>query len=102
MTRWIIPPVDLIEPVPVPEFYTDGCGAIEQFGECIRLHLYSNQMPLECAGGISQRVVVVKVVRPIFSLPRTMLQIAQCLWPDAAEACRSCPVPSGGRPRLVT
>lgn len=102
MTQWIIQPNQLIEPAPAPEFYIDGCGAIEQFGSCVRLHLYSQQMPLEYAGGISQRVVVVKIVRPVATLPKIMLQVAQCLWPDGADICRGCPIPTGGRPRLVT
>ena len=101
MTQWIIRPNELIEPAPAPEFYIDGCGAIEQFGSCVRLHLYSQQMPLECAGETSQKIVMVKIVRPVATLPKAMLQIAQCLWPDAEEACRNCPVPSNGKPRLV-
>lgn len=95
--HWLIPPNGLIEPAPAPEFYTDGCGAIEMFGVCVRFHLYSEQMPLEYVGGLPQKIVVVKIVRPIKMLPRTLIQITKCLWPDDPPCMR----PDGGKPHLV-
>ena len=102
MTSWVIPPVGLIEPVPAPEFYIDGIGAIELFGACVRMHLYSQQMPLECAGGPSQKVVMVKVVRPIVALPCAIGQVAQCLMlHDLPILARGPPEGGGFRPRVV-
>lgn len=82
MSNWIIRPSGLIEPVPVPEFYVDGCAGIEAYGACVRLHFYSEQMPLEAAPGIPQKVAVVKIVRPLATMPQTMMQFAKCMWPE--------------------
>lgn len=95
--RWIIPPVGLIEPMPAAEFYVDDCGAIERVGENVRMHYYSEQMPVEFGGAEAQKIVMVKIVRPIATLPKTMLQIAHCLWPEGLP-----PAVAKGRPTLVT
>ena len=78
MSRWIVPPDGLIEPVPASELYTDGIGAIELIGDGnIRLHMICDQMPFD--GPVSQRVVVAKLIRPISSVPTSIGQLAQCL-----------------------
>ena len=99
MVHWIVPPVGLIEPSPAPEFYVTEIGAIEMVGEhCIRLHFVAEQMPLESAGGLPQKIVVVKVVRPIFNLPGALVKIAQCMDCDGFMNLRP---PRGGVPHLV-
>jgi len=97
MPHWIVPPDGLIEPSPAPEFYVTEVGAIELVGQCIRLHFVAEQMPLEAVCGLPQKVVVVKVVRPIFNLPGTLIKIAQCMACDGPMNLR----PSGGKPHLV-
>lgn len=98
MTHWIIPPDGLIEPCPAPEFYSDGYSAVELVGDCARFYLTCAQMPLEAAGGVPQQVVVVKIVKPLRSLPGVLVNVAHCLWGDDPRHH----APHGFKPRLVT
>lgn len=96
MSRWIIPPIaGLIEPSVVPEFFMDGVGAIELLGPCVRIYCCAEQLPLEAAGEM-QKVVVLKIVRPIHGIPESIVHMARCLnpGPETKE--------TGARPRLVT
>lgn len=99
MVEWIIPPVGLIEPVPAPEFYIDGIGAVEMIGACVRIYYFVDQMPLEVGGVPAQKIVALKIVRPIESIPAAIIRLATCL----ATAERSPGVHSGPpfKPRLV-
>jgi hypothetical protein len=78
MTAWIVPPVGLIEPVVAPEFYVDGIGAIEMVGNCVRIYLVTEQMPLEASGN-PQKIVSVKIIGPLPNVPGVIGQLAQCL-----------------------
>ena len=100
MRQWIVPPNGEIEPAPAPEFYIDDIGPIELFGANVRLHCYSEQLPLECAAGFPpQRVVVVKIVRPLRSVAPSIGKLAQCLWqPPPLGGVKP---PAGFCPRLV-
>jgi hypothetical protein len=80
MVAWILPPNGLIEPVPAPEIYVDGIGAIELLTPgTVRVHLIAEQLPIESPVGIPQKVVVVKVVGPMLNLPMTIGQLAMAL-----------------------
>lgn len=95
MRGWIIAPSGLIEPVPAPEILVDGIGAIEAIGGGeLRYHLVQEQMPIETATALAQRVVVVKIVAPASIVPLTIGQLAQCVLQDIP--------PLIGKPRLVT
>jgi hypothetical protein len=84
---WIVPPCSgLIEPALAPEFFIDGVGAIEKIGDCIRVYFCAEQMPLEAAGLPPQKIVTVKIVRPLASLPTTMVSFMQCLTPHGNTA----------------
>ncbi len=78
MSEWIIPPEGIIEPSPAPEIYIDDAGAIELVGNDIRIYCYVQQLPLEIAGG-SQKVCVLKVRRPIVTIPATICRLARCI-----------------------
>lgn len=80
MCAWIIPPIaGLIEPALAPEFYIDGIGAAELLNGCIRFYLFSEQMPLEAAGAMAQKIVAYKAIVPVAAIPLAMAQLAQCL-----------------------
>jgi hypothetical protein len=80
MCAWIVPPkAGLIEPAIAPEFFIDGCGAVELIGSCVRFYLCAEQLPLEAASSGAQSIVLVKIVRPLAGIPDTIAQLAQCL-----------------------
>lgn len=96
MPSWIIAPSGLIEPVPAPEIYVTGIGAIESVGTGdLRVVLVQEQLPLESGGHVPQRVVVAKLVGPTMNVPTIIGQLAQCLWRPTLH------IPEGSRPRLV-
>lgn len=102
MTQWIVQPSGLIEPVPAPEFYIDGIGAIELFGACVRMHLFSHQMPLEGGNSPAQKVVMVKIIRPVNTLPCSIGQVAKCLFADGVPITEiPGPYGPGCKPQLV-
>lgn len=81
MSAWILAPSGLFEPVPAPEIYVDGIGAIETIGSGnVRVHLIQEQMPLEIAAGAPQKIVVAKIIGPVMNIPGVIGQLAQCLW----------------------
>ena len=92
MTRWIVPPVGLIEPAPAPEFYVEGCGALELTATCARLYLCSAQAPIEAASAAAQRIVCVRIVVPRDAVTVLLGQLALCL---------NAPRDEGPWPRLV-
>lgn len=96
MSAWIVPPHGAIEPCPAQEFYVDGIAGIELVsGGCVRVYLFSEQMPLESGGAGEQKIISVKIVGPLVNVPTVIGQLAQCLIPSAKELI-------GGRgPRLV-
>lgn len=95
MSGWIIPPHGLIEPVPAPEIYCDGIGAIERLDHgTICVHFVREHLPLE--GGAPQRVVVAKLFRPMEGVAYSIGQLAQCLAPSVVP-----PAPPGQRPIVV-
>lgn len=94
MSRWIIAPSGLIEPVPAPEIFIDGIGAIEAMpGGNLRYYLIQKQLPIESAAADPQKIVVVKVVGPLVNVPIYIGQLATCVWREDE------PPPPG--PRLV-
>ena len=96
MRGWIIAPSGLIEPVPAPEIYVDGIGAIEAVGGGdLRYYLVQEQLPIEGELHVLQKVVVAKIIAPHANVPFHIAQLAQCIAPDISVA------PSG-KPRLVT
>lgn len=97
MPEWIIPPiVGLIEPALAPEFTVDLIGAIELLGSDIRVHYCSTQLPLELPTGGVQHPVILKVRRPLQSIPSAIVRLAQCL-----DGERLAPKINGPWPRLV-
>lgn len=88
MSIWIVPPIPgLIEPSVAPEYFVDEPGAIERIGSNLRFYLYSRQLPLEADPRSPPSLVVqVKITRPMVGLPRTAIQLLQCLdednWPQ--------------------
>jgi hypothetical protein len=96
---WIVPPCPgLIEPAMAPEFFIDGVGAIEKIGDCIRIYFCAEQMPIEAGGAPAHKIVTVKIVRPLASVPIAMASFMRCLIPAA-----SIPQPERGPfPHLVT
>lgn len=76
--RWVIAPQGLIEPVPAPEIFVYGIGAIEVMPRGnLRVILFQEQLPIE--GGPVQRIVVAKLVGPMSNVPIVIGQLAQCL-----------------------
>lgn len=99
MPIWIVPPaIGLIEPSPAPEFFTDNVGAIELIGDYIRVFYCTEQLPLEVDMHAAQRVVAVKIVRPITAIPDAISRLAMCLRGND----RALPVNGPRGPRLVT
>ena len=93
---WVVAPSGLIEPVMAPEVYVDGIGAIELIDSGnIRIHLVCEQLPLEAACGVPQKVVVAKIVGPVLNVPLVIGQLAMCLWKPVKEP------PPRSKPRLV-
>jgi hypothetical protein len=88
----------LIEPAAAPEFFIDGCGAVELVGSCVRFYLCAEQLPLESGLGGAQNIVLVKIVRPLAGIPDTIAQLARCL-----TQVQSQEIHPGGpfRPRVV-
>ena len=78
MSNWIVPPVGIIEPVPAPEIYTDGIGAIEISGETVVCYFIRDQLPIESQHGEAQRILVARIIRPFASVPVSIGQLAQC------------------------
>lgn len=94
MSRWIIAPTGLIEPVPAPEIFVDGIGAIEAIGGGnLRYYLIQKQLPIERAVENPQKIIVAKIVGPLGNVPTYIGQLATCVWPEDE------PPPAG--PRLV-
>jgi hypothetical protein len=98
MAQWIIPPVGVIEPVPAPEFYVEDIGGIELIWPCVRVLYCTRQLPLEAAPGCAQKIVSVKIIRPIDTIPAAISRLVQCL-----NLERSPDIHSGGNwtPRVV-
>lgn len=94
MVEWVVPPVGLIEPVVAPEFFIDGVGAIEMIGACVRIYYCVDQMPLEVVGA-PQKIVTLKIVRPVTGIPASIGRLAQCLNIERSPDIQP------GRPRLV-
>lgn len=98
MSTWIVPPIaGLIEPSVAPEYFIDGCGAIERFGDSVRFYLSAAQLPLESGGCEPHHVVMVKIVRPLRGLNRTAMQLMQCIDGEIVPECQRGP----WTPRLV-
>jgi hypothetical protein len=98
MSRWVIAPSGLIEPVPAPEIYVEDIAAIELIGGCVRLYLASEQLPLEAADAVQQHILGAKMVVPIMRVPMIIGELAKCLGPILAET----ELPARpGHPRLV-
>lgn len=97
---WIVPPIaGLIEPMPVPEVFIDAIGGIELVaGGWVRLYGCSEQMPLEAGSERPQRIVQVKIVRPLVTIPEAILGMARCLCSERTPGI----VPGGPFPRLVS
>lgn len=93
MSQWIVPPVGIIEPVPAPEIYTDGIGAIEISGENVVCYFIRDQLTIENPHGERQRVLVAKLIRPLASVPVSIGQLAQC--------CFRTPPMTGFKPKIV-
>lgn len=93
MAHWIIPPERMIEPVVAPEFFVDGIGAIEAVGARVRAYYYVEQMPLEAGNGPPQRILTVKIVRPMAAVADSIGRMARCLAPLDP--------PQGNWPRVV-
>lgn len=99
MSQWIVPPVGLIEPVPAPEIYVDDFAAIELIGNnMVCLHGVVYRQSIESAEAPTQSIVVVRMLRPIASIPVVTSRIMQILMPRGEAP----PIlPFGGKPHLV-
>lgn len=58
---WILKPDGLVEPVPAPEFFVDGVGAIEEHNGLLRLFYYANRTSLYSDESVRQVEVVVRL-----------------------------------------
>lgn len=58
---WILKPAGLVEPVPAPEFFVDGVGAIEESNGLLRLFYYANRTSLYSDEMSKQVEVVVRM-----------------------------------------
>lgn len=103
MPLWVMPPIaGLIEPVPAPEIYIDGIGAIEIADHMARMFLYAEELSI--AGGETCRIVKVIIRRPA----KNVAQAIGCLASLAhAELTGIVPQSADGPargipPRLVT
>lgn len=80
MSRWIIPPHgNMIEPVPAPEFFSTGIGAVEIFEGGWRFYLVAEQLVIEAPSAAPQCVLVAKVVTSTAVLPKSIWQLAHCM-----------------------
>lgn len=80
---WIVPPpVPLIEPISVQEIMVNGPGGIYYDNGNMMIPLYREETTMEAPGGPAQRIVKVKIIAPLCSLPDTIAMLARCLiWP---------------------
>lgn len=106
LQQWIVPPEEAtIEPAVAPVVYANGPSAVEWLGNGdVCFYLTQKQLPLECAPGAPQSVVVARVIKPLADLPLVLVSISQCLeWHlcQHAPICPARPPPLGGRPCLV-
>lgn len=79
MVEWIVPPAGMIEPAPAPEFYVDDVGAIEHIGSNVRIYFCAMQLPLEAGCIAPQKIVQVRIVRPVCAIPGAIIRLASCL-----------------------
>ena len=90
MSCWIVPPIaGLIEPSPAPEFFIDKIGGIELISAgWVRIYGCADQMPLEVVACKPQRIVQVKIVRPLATLPDAILSMVRCFSGDTDALVR--------------
>lgn len=67
---WILKPQGLVEPVPAPEFFIDGVGAIEECNGLLRVFYYAHRTCFHSDENVKQVEVVLR--RPISSVEGTM------------------------------
>lgn len=108
MQRWIIPPSEnMIEPAIAPVIYANGKPAVEWLGNGdVCFYMTQKQLPLECAGGEPQSIVVAHVIKPICDLPMVIMAFSECLQWHLCEhsqgpVCPARPPPGQGRLKLV-
>lgn len=101
MPLWVMPPIaGLIEPVPAPEIYIDGIGAIEVAGGMARVFLYAEELSI--SGGETSLIVKAIIRRPVKNVGQAIGSLASLahaeltgIMPQSADG------PLKG-PRLVT
>lgn len=99
MSRWVIAPHGLIEPVSAPEFFVTGIGAAELLDSGgFRFYLINQQLPIEAPNGQPQRVLQCRIVGPAMRIPKVISQLATCMM--AREPAEEIP-PQPARPRVV-
>lgn len=81
MSRWIIEPDGLIEPVPAPEIRCNRIGAIQVLdGDEFCVHLVRDQLLIEDMNAPPQAIVVGHIIGPAVGIPEAISYLAQCLW----------------------
>lgn len=69
---WIMKPERLVEPVPAPEFFVDGIGAVEECDGLVRVFYYANRTNLYGDEVMKQVEVILR--RPLVSIQGSLAQ----------------------------